>query len=258
MCHQFTKTLLQRRGEDVDDPATTVARLEIVSRKAFLKRIYEEWYRQLLESLPEEDGPVVELGSGPGFLKRIAPEVIAADVIFHNHLDVVLDGRLLPFADGSLRAIVMTDVFHHISRPRDFLAAAARSVRLGGVVSMVEPWVTPWSRFIYGHLHPEPFTPDADSWEFPDTGPLSGANTALPWIIFQRDRKRFEFEFPCWRLQAVKLDMPLSYLLAGGLTPIQLMPGAAWPFWRMVEGRMTPWMDRLAMFAHITLERVDA
>jgi hypothetical protein len=57
---------------------------------------------------------------------------------------------------------------------------------------MIEPWVSTLSRPIYTRLHHEPFNPDAKDWSFPDTGPLSGANGALPWIIFQRDRHHFE------------------------------------------------------------------
>src|SRR5262249_31802772 len=37
---------------------------------------------------------------------------------------------------------------------------ATRCVRSGGVVAMIEPWVTPWSRFVYTRLHHEPFQPE--------------------------------------------------------------------------------------------------
>ena len=56
-------------------------------------------------------------------------------------------------------------------------------------------WVTRWSRWIYGRFHHEPFDPQRADWEFPLSGPLSGANGALPWIIFQRDREQFEREW---------------------------------------------------------------
>jgi hypothetical protein len=46
---------------------------------------------------------------------------------------------------------------------------------------------------ITNHLNP-----DAADWSFPAVGPLSGANGALPWILFERDRARFEREFPQW------------------------------------------------------------
>jgi hypothetical protein len=31
---------------------------------------------------------------------------------------------------------------------------------------MIEPWVTPWSRFVYNLLHHEPFDPETPSWNF--------------------------------------------------------------------------------------------
>jgi hypothetical protein len=39
-----------------------------------------------------------------------------------------------------------------------------------------------------------------------------GANDALPWIIFARDRLKFEQEFPDWRIETIKPIMPFRYL----------------------------------------------
>src|SRR5207248_688772 len=88
------------------------------------------------------------------------------------------------------------------------------------------PWASAWSRVVYTRLHHEPFRPDAAEWEFPPTGPLSGANGAMPWIIFHRDRARFESEFPQWRIEQVKPQMPLRYLLSGGVSMRTLLPGS--------------------------------
>ena len=79
----------------------------------------------------------------------------------HAGVDIVLDGLMLPLAGGVLRGIVMVDVLHHIPQPRRFFTEAARCVRPGGVIAMVEPWVTAWSKLIYGKLHHEPFRPEA-------------------------------------------------------------------------------------------------
>jgi SAM-dependent methyltransferase len=170
-------------------------------------------------------------------------------------IDAVLDGHSLPLRSGSLRAIVMTNVFHHLAQPRRFLADAARCVRPGGALLLLEPWVTPWSRLIYTRLHHEPFAPGAADWEFPPSGPLSGANGALPWIVFQRDRARLRAEFPEWRLGAITPIMPLRYLLSGGVSLRSLMPGWSFGLWRGAEGLLGPWMGDLAMFARIVLVR---
>jgi SAM-dependent methyltransferase len=170
-------------------------------------------------------------------------------------VDLILDGRRLPFADSSLRAILFTNVLHHIPQARHFLADAARCVRSGGVVTMIEPWVTGWSRFVYTYLHEENFEIDAGTWEFPSSGPLSGANGALPWIIFDRDKTEFQEVFPQWRLEAIRLEIPFRYLLSGGVSLRPLMPGWSYSLWTSLEKLLTPWMSHWAMFAQVTLRR---
>ena len=118
---------------------------------------------------------------------------------------------------------------------------------------MIEPWVTGWSRLVYGHLHHEPFRPQAEEWGFPSSGPLSGANSALPWILFERDRDRFEQEFPQWEVREIQLIMPFRYLVSGGVSLRSLMPGWSFGLWRALEKVLLPWMDQWAMFALVTL-----
>ena len=118
---------------------------------------------------------------------------------------------------------------------------------------MIEPWVTPWSRLVYSKLHHEPFQPEAVEWTVPQRGPLSGANSALPWIIFDRDRTRFEREFPEWQIHTIKPFMPFRYLLSGGVSMCSLMPGWSFALWRNLENLLRPWMKSLAMFALIVL-----
>ena len=246
------------RGLSVDDPHTTLARREILRRKAFLRKVYLEWYDLILEALPERPGRVLELGSGAAFLKDLLPSLVTSEVVAWEGVSLVADARALPFSPAGLRAIVMTNVFHHIGDARAFLREAARAIRPGGVVAMVEPWVTPWSRFVYGRLHAEPFLPEARDWEFRADGPLSDANGALPWIVFERDRPIFHDEFPEWRVESVRPLMPLRYLLSGGMSMRSLMPGAAFGFWRTLERVAAPIMDRVAMFAAIVLRRQEA
>ena len=243
------------RGLDLDDPRTTELRQRIIQEKRFLRQVYEAWYLALAAALPPGREPVLELGSGAGFMAASIPDLITSDILHIPGVEVVLDGQRLPFKDGSLRGIVMTNVFHHLPEPRTFLAEAARCVRPGGVITMIEPWVTPWSQLVYSKLHHEPFYPSAATWEFPSSGPLSGANGAQAWILFARDRYQFEREFPEWRIAAIVPDMPLSYLLSGGVAMRALFPGWGFPLTRRAERLLHPWMNRLAMFAHITLVR---
>ncbi len=245
------------RGLDVDDPHLTGLRREIIAGKSFLRRIYQEWYQGITDSLPAGDGPILEIGSGAGFLREYIPGLIRSEIFPCPEIDAILNALTLPFADRSLRAIVMTDVLHHLPEPRIFFTEAARCVRVGGRISMIEPWVSSWSRRIYQHLHSEPFLPEAREWSFPSTGPLSGANGALPWILFERDRAQFEGEFPQWAVRTIRPQMPFRYLVSGGVSMRSLMPGAAFGLWRGLENLLHPWMKHLAMFAFVVLERGD-
>lgn len=243
------------RGLALDSPNTTRLRLEIVAGKPFLRRIYEEWYGVLAGRLPAGPGRVLELGSGAGFLEKFVPDVVKSEVFPCPGIAVVLDACQMPLRPSSLRAVVMTDVLHHIPDVRAFFREAAGAVRPGGVVAMVEPWVSTWSRVVYGRLHHEPFVPETPRWEFDASGPLSGANGALPWIVFERDRATFEREFPEWAIETVEPMMPFRYLVSGGVSMRSLMPGWMFGPWRAAETAVQPAMRHLAMFATIVLRR---
>ncbi|UCC39551.1 MAG: class I SAM-dependent methyltransferase [Candidatus Aminicenantes bacterium] len=245
------------RGLDIDDPHTTALRRKIIQKKNFLRKIYEEWYKTICEALPKGNKPILELGSGAGFLGDFIPNLITSDVFDCPDIMVVLDGCQLPFGDESLSAIVMTDVFHHMQHSKRFFAEASRCVKKGGTIIMIEPWVTPWSRLVYSKLHHEPFQPKATDWELPQSGPLSGANSALPWIIFERDRTKFEKKYPEWQIQEIKTCMPFRYLVSGGVSLKSFMPGWTFGLWRYLENYLQPWMKAWAMFAKIKLVKIN-
>ena len=243
------------RDLSIDDPHTTTRRRSIIQSNRFLWRIYDEWYRMISSCIPDGPGRALELGSGAGFLEQYVPGLIASEVFPCPDIELVLDARRLPFSSGSLKAIAMVDVLHHIPDNRAFFAEAQHCLRPGGCIAMVEPWVSTWSRPIYTRLHHEPFDPQAKDWTFPETGPLSGANGALPWIIFQRDRREFESEFPGFEVRAVQPFMPFRYLVSGGVSMRQLMPESTFPAWRKIESWLCTHRDRWAMFAFIHLRR---
>lgn len=243
-------------GGDLDSPAVTIQRSDIIRSKPFLFKLYCRWYRQIVAALPEGVGsPVLELGSGAGFLKDFIPGLITSELLDTWQVDITLDGCRLPFNDSSLRAVVMVDVFHHLPDAARFLGESARCVKPGGAVIMIEPWMTTWSHPVYRYLHHEPVDLDTQSWQLSKGGPLSNANSALPWIVFSRDVKRFKAEFPQWQIKEQVLHTPFGYLLSGGVSFKSFAPGVFFGACCRFEKSLAPFMPGLAMFATIVLER---
>ena len=235
---------------------TTEKRKTLILEKPFLRKIYEEWYGLLISSFPQGKVPVLEIGSGGGFFGTLLPDLILSDIQPIRGIHAMFDAcSPWPFQDGSLGAIVMVNVFHHLSRPRIFLAEAYRVLGRQGVIACIEPWVSCWSRFVYSYCHHEPFSPEAEAWEFPPTGPLSGANSALPYIIFQRDRERFEREFPGLKITRICPFMSFRYFLSGGLSFRSLVPQGSFLVLKRLEEMLRKEMWSLAGFVHIVLEK---
>jgi SAM-dependent methyltransferase len=193
------------REMDLDDPRTTQLRRRIIGEKSFLRRIYQEWYTALAAALPQGRGAILEIGSGAGFLDEYIPGLITSEIFYCPGISAVLDGQQLPFAEGVLRGIVMTDVLHHLPQPRAFLSEAARCVQPGGVLVMIEPWVNRQRRSGSSHpagrfLAPIPRSPGSSlnatgrnlSGNFPN-GKSGKSGRKCPsdiWCLAG---------FPCWR-----------------------------------------------------------
>jgi SAM-dependent methyltransferase len=240
---------------DLDDPATTHLRRQIIASKPFLRAIYDEWYSQLAAALPPGEGDILELGSGAGHCAQFIPGLVTSEVFPCPGVQMVVNATQLPFPADSLRALVMTNVLHHVPDVRAFLGEAARCLRPGGKILMIEPWMTSWSRLVYKRFHYEPLDPEAQEWTFPPSGPLSGANIALPWILFERDRDRFNREFPQLSLERVRPFLPFRYLVSGGVAMRGLMPGFTHRAWARLERALQPQMHTLGMFAFISLRK---
>jgi hypothetical protein len=91
--------------------------------------VYQEWFAQLLCCV-EGLHPIVEIGAGPGFFKEYFPQLISTDVISTPYVNLVCDAGSLPFQSGSVGALVMVDVLHHLPKPLEsWLRPVAFSIR---------------------------------------------------------------------------------------------------------------------------------
>jgi len=228
---------------------------KIIQQKPFLKKIYIDFYKKFEKVVSDPQKQVlVELGSGGGFIKEIIGNVITSDVLELLNVDRIFSVFDMPFDQGSVDAFFMLDVLHHITNPRAFFREALRCLKAGGRIVMIEPTNTWWSSFIYKSFHHELFDTQA-RWELAEIGPLSRGNGALAWIIFSRDRKIFEQEFPSLRIVSMRNHTPLRYLLSGGLTLRQLVPSCTYSIVKAVEFLLSPMNNFLGMFQTIELQK---
>jgi SAM-dependent methyltransferase len=130
----------------------------------------------------------------------------------------------MPFQDKELRGIFMMNVLHHIHNSPKAFYEFSRCLKTGGKILIVDQYPGFPSRLILKYAHHEPFYPESPKWEFADQGPLSGANGALAWIIFFRDRKKFEVLYPDLKINKITIHSPLRYWLTGGLKKWNLLP----------------------------------
>lgn len=237
-------------------PETTIERSEIIKEKKFLKYVYEDFYRIFEASsknLPE--GKRVELGSGGGFLKEIIPKVITSDVIKLPNCDLQFEAEKMPFRNNSVSIFYLLNVFHHLKDLQRALQEMERCLKKRGEIVMVEPYNSLWSRFIYRNFHHENFDSSA-GWKIEEKGPLSGANSALPWIVFHRDRALFEKNFPALKIIKFEPHTPFRYLISGGCSFRQILPGFMYKYIRSAENLVKRLNKYLGMFVTIEIRKL--
>jgi SAM-dependent methyltransferase len=226
----------------------------IWERKPVLRLVYDDFYDRIAAAC--RPGLTIEIGGGIGNLKRRLTDVVATDIQSAPWLDCVADAQRLPFAEGCASNIVMVDVLHHLEFPVVFFREAARVLRPGGRVLMVEPAITWGSSLFYRLLHHEPVRTSADvlldGAPDPRRDPYD-SNQAIPTLLATRDRERFHHLFPALRIASVQWFSFAAYPLSGGFQPWSLIgEGAARRVLR-IEHALEPILGRLAGFRMLLL-----
>lgn len=244
------------RPHAMGSPEWFAAQSRLFDEKPLVQRCYARWYQLLLGDADSVAvrGAIVELGSGSSRLKLQRPDIVASDVV-PGAVDLVADGRHLPFRDGSVRALLLTHVFHHIPDVSAFLREASRVLAPGGVISMVDCAHTPFSRFFFGRVHPEPYRDDAMKWSFPPGNTMLDSNQALTWIVFQRDRERFERENPGLVIERRRWLPWFSYLLSGGVNLRSFVPPGCAGLVRGADFLLRPFDPLCAIHWHWTIRK---
>ena len=216
-------------------------------RKPLLRDIYDGFYARIASHLPLADlGPVVEIGSGMGNIKRVIPQCITTDLFANPWLDRHENAYALSFADRSLGAVVLFDVFHHLRYPGTVLRELHRVLQVGGRVIIFEPDMSLLGRLVYGVFHHEPLgLKEAITWDAPagfeseNHGYYAAQGNA--YRIFVRGERPGPFDG--WKVARVSRHPDLSYVASGGFAGPQLYPRMLHPLMKAIDllARPLPW-----------------
>jgi SAM-dependent methyltransferase len=233
---------------------------ELWEKKKALRILYRGYHRQLFESCPE--GAILDIGGGTAHIKESRPDVVSADILSFPGIDVVADAHEMPFRKEFFAGVVMLDVLHHLERPIEFLQEAARVLKPGGRLAMIEPAMTTIARRFYDRFHEEPVDMNADPFApvaiNPDRDPFD-ANQAIPTLLFATApaRRRVEQTIPSLRVRSVEWHSLFAYPMSGGFQNWSLLPAALAGPMLAFEKRIPDTMRKhLAFRMMVVLERV--
>ena len=198
---------------------------EIWQRKPSLRQLYRDWYRDIAAWMVP--GRTVEVGGGTGNLKEYASGVCCTDVVSLPWLDAVADAQRLPFQTSSLANLVLFDALHHIENVSLFFDEALRTLRGGGRIIIMDPYISWASWPVYRYLHPEPVDLAQDPLLL--TAPQAhrqpfDSNQAIATILFEKELARFEARYPALAVRRVKRLSFFAYPLSGGFERPSMLP----------------------------------
>jgi len=246
---------------DIDGEERLLAHTRVLARKPMLLDVFRELHRIMNDAdirwFGDVPGQRVEIGAGVAAMRNSYPDVLATDIVAGTGVDQVLDAQAMDFEDGGVRAIFGQNSFHHLPEPRRFFNELQRVIRPGGGAVLIEPFHGPLASLLYPRLfRSEGFDKSATAWETPMDGPMSGANQALSYVVFQRDRAAFEAEFPKLTVAEVRpLTSAIRYLMSGGLNFRQLAPDWSMGGLRGLERALAPLAPLWALHHLIVLRR---
>jgi SAM-dependent methyltransferase len=215
---------------EVDSEELLYIQKDVLESKSILKEVFKEFYDLCIkldkEYFYKNNGPELEIGSGTSIFKKFYPEILSSDIKFFKELDIVINVQTMPLRDNSVHAFYGINIFHHLPYPEKFFSELIRTLKPGGGCILIEPYFGLTASIFYKHIfETETFIKNQPSWNYPTEGPMKGANQALSYIVFVRDKKKFDKLYPELEILYIKpLRNYLRYLLSGGLNFISLIP----------------------------------
>ncbi len=249
-------------GIDIDGENRLGVHQKILAAKPMLRSVFVEFHRlfdQLDRLHLSGEGLRVELGAGIAPMRDTYPDVLATDVVPGLHLDRILNAEDMDLVDGSVRVFFGQNCFHHFPHPDRFFSELDRVLVPGGGAILLEPYYGPFAEFLYKRLFTtEGFDKSYPLWDVPVAGPMNGANQALSYVVFVRDRSRLEQSHPYLEIvHEARVGNYLKYLLSGGLNFRPLWPTVLSPVISVFQWLLSPF-DRWLCLHHIVVIRKKA
>ncbi len=225
-----------------------------------MRAVFAEFYDRCIEidrAYGSGEGHLIEIGAGSSLFSERYPQVVGTDIKPHPHLARVLDAQAMDLEAESVRAIFAINCFHHLPDPMAFFGELDRVLVPGGTCVLVEPYYGPVAGAFYARLFDtEGFDRTQAMWEDAGRTIMHGANQALSYIVFERDRALFEQRCPTLEVVVREpLTNWLRYLLSGGLNFRQLVPSRTEQLLRALERLLAPASRWLALHHLVALRK---
>ena len=235
---------------------------EIIKSKTMIRHIFQEFYDLCIEldkAYLDGLGKVVELGSGVSFIKETDPHIITSDIKDYKGVDIVVDAQNMQFEDNEIHAFYGINCFHHFPEPKKFFNELIRTLKPGAGAILIEPYYGFFSDIIYKKVHEDEFYDKKQLlWE---TGQninqyMTGANQALSYLIFKRDRRYFEESFPELEIvHTAVINNYLRYLVSGGVNFKQMLPDFTEGTLKSIEKILTPFNKVFGLHHVVVLKK---
>jgi len=227
-------------------------------RRTALQAAYNHWASRMKRYLSNLPGESIELGCGCGALSNYL-DLVKTDIYKHPWVDRVADACQMPFVDGECANLVAVDMVHHLPEPSRFLDEAARVLKDGGRLILLEPYISFFSYFFYRFLHHEPIDTKVspfDTVTLTDNESGEVCNEAIPTLLFARHRQEFLRRWPMFSEVRLELSDAVVYPLTGGFSRRSLIPSSWVKPLLKIEDRIIGSIGRIfAMRMLIVLEK---
>lgn len=241
------------------------------SREAFLAArsnnldyLLRERYSWMRDWLPP-GATVAELGAGAGFAGLYLDcDLILTDVVENRWIGAVMDAAQTAFRGGSLDAVIVSNVLHHVAAPSQFLDEANRVLKPGGLVLMNEAYASLLLRAVLRVSRHEGYSYDVDVFDHDaiandPRNPWSG-NNAISNMLFDA-KEPFERRFPDFELVLDEPHECVLFLASGGVTakvPVPQLPTAVLHGIALLDRVLTKAAPRLFALSRKTVLRKRA